>query len=47
MYAGLESIPDGLNEVLDTTDQSDSPAYLRAKKKLDDYLPYEAQLVRL
>ena len=43
---GLDSVPDGLKAVLDITDQSSS-AYVRAKKKLEDYLPYETQLVSM
>ena len=43
---GLESVPEGLEAVLDVADQS-SPAYLRAKKKLEEYLPFETQLVRM
>ena len=43
---GLESVLEGLEAVLDVTDQS-SPAYLRAKKKLEEYLPFETQLVSL
>ena len=38
-------MPEGLEAVLDVADQS-SPAYLRAKKKLEEYLPFETQLVR-
>ena len=44
LHVGLDSIPEGLEAVLDVTDQS-SPAYLRAKKKLEEYLPFETQLV--
>ena len=43
---GVDSLPDGLKEVLDITEQN-SPAYLRAKKKVEEYLPFETQLVRV
>ena len=41
---GLDTLPDGLREVLDSTEEN-SPIFLRAKKKLEDYLPFETQLV--
>ena len=43
--AGLEIVPDGVSEVLDIAGQNESLAFLRAKKKLEEYLPYEQQLV--
>ena len=43
---GLDTLPDGLREVLDSSEEN-SPIFLRAKKKLEDYLPFETQLVSL
>ena len=46
VHVGLESVPEGLEAVLDVTGQN-SPAFLRAKKKLEEYLPFETQLVSM
>ena len=41
---GLDSVPDGVKEILDVAEES-APSYLRAKKKLEEYMPFETQLV--
>ena len=46
MHVGLDTLPDGLREVLDSTEEN-SPIYVRAMKKLEEYLPFETQLVKL
>ena len=43
---GLDTLPEGLEELLDITEEN-SPTYLRAKKKLEEYLPFETELVRV